>query len=76
MVVAVTEIIQLLSTLSEEENIRVTVTQAAKGGLLAGGGAFIGGILGGPPGICAGTCTIALLNQLQESTTVALSTLI
>ncbi len=47
-------IIGLLCTLCDEENLRVSVKESLKAAALAGITTFIGGLLGGPPGILAG----------------------
>lgn len=45
---------EVLEKLADEKQMRVTVSEAAKGGAIAGAGAFAGALLGGPPGILIG----------------------
>lgn len=54
MPVDVREVIELVSTLSEEENLRVTVTECAKAGLIAGVATTVGGVVAGPIGLLFG----------------------
>ncbi|KAG8185371.1 hypothetical protein JTE90_023117 [Oedothorax gibbosus] len=51
---AVSEIISFLGELAEEEDMRVTVQQTARGGCIAGGGAVVGGLTAGPVGLAVG----------------------
>ena len=51
---AVTEITEMLAKLAEEEQLRLSVTEAAKGGIIAGVCAFAGALVGGPVGIAVG----------------------
>ncbi|KAA0723567.1 Protein C19orf12 -like protein [Triplophysa tibetana] len=48
------DVMGLCCKISENRKIKATVQNSAKGGVTAGGGAFIGGLLGGPPGIFLG----------------------
>ena len=48
------DVMQLLAQLAEEEEIRVTVKGSAFGSLVAGLGAFLGGVTLGPPGLLIG----------------------
>ncbi|XP_076034673.1 protein C19orf12 homolog [Oratosquilla oratoria] len=61
------EIIDLLAELSEEENLRVTVKESVKGGLIAGATTVLGGMLLGPVGLAVGGTfggiTAAILSQ-------------
>ena len=54
MAFSLDDIIQLTAQLAEEKEMKVAVKESAKGGLIAGGSAFVGGLLGGPVGIAAG----------------------
>ncbi|XP_014772542.1 protein C19orf12 homolog [Octopus bimaculoides] len=47
-------ILDILYLISEEENIKVTVSESAKGGLITGISTAIGGVLLGPPGLALG----------------------
>lgn len=48
------DVMGLCCKITENRKIQATVHNSAKGGVTAGGGAFIGGLLGGPPGIFLG----------------------
>lgn len=61
MVLAVGDIIQLLTTLSREEDIRVSVKESLKGGAIAGSAACVGGVVAGPPGVAVGAAIGGLL---------------
>nr|CAB3226587.1 protein C19orf12 homolog [Phallusia mammillata] len=54
MPLPVAQVMEAISTIAREENIRVSVTQALRGGALAGGGAVVGALLGGPAGMAIG----------------------
>lgn len=54
MPVEINDVMAVLCQLADEENLRVTVTEALKGGAIAGAGAFVGALLGGPVGMAAG----------------------
>merc|ERR1712013_98316 len=67
MVLAYHDIMELLRVLSEDRNLRVTVTESGKGALVAGGVAGIGGLVLGPIGLAiggsVGGCLAAYLGQ-------------
>ncbi|XP_067007426.2 protein C19orf12 homolog isoform X2 [Anabrus simplex] len=48
------ELMNVLATLSEQQNLRVAVKESFKGGCIAGAGAMVGGMLLGPPGLAIG----------------------
>lgn len=48
------DVMRLCCELSAHEQIKVTVKNSTKGAMVAGGTAFIGGLLGGPAGIAVG----------------------
>lgn len=48
------ELISVAQQLSENQNLRVTVKESMKGACMAGGGALVGGLLGGPIGLAIG----------------------
>ena len=50
----VSEVIEVLVKLSEEENLRLTVVESVKGAATAGVGALIGGVIAGPIGLAVG----------------------
>ncbi|XP_060536160.1 protein C19orf12 homolog [Cylas formicarius] len=47
-------IVEICSLLAQQENLRVTLIESGKGALIAGFGAFFGGLLAGPPGLAIG----------------------
>lgn len=60
------DVVRLCCELSAHEHIKVAVKNSTKGALVAGGTAFVGGLLGGPPGIAVGKSQI----PLQKSQTL------
>ena len=54
MVIRTDEILSILSKLSDESGLKVTVHQSVKGGVVAGTACTIGGVLLGPPGLAIG----------------------
>ncbi|NWX85814.1 CS012 protein, partial [Nothoprocta ornata] len=48
------EVMQLFCHLSREKGMQAAVKHSGRGALLAGATAFIGGLVGGPPGIAVG----------------------
>ncbi|XP_037102954.1 protein C19orf12 homolog isoform X1 [Syngnathus acus] len=50
----VDDVMRLCCDISAHEQIKVAVKGSAQGAFVAGGGAFVGGLLGGPPGIAVG----------------------
>ena len=48
------DIVSLLSQLAEQEELKVTVKGSMLGSLMAGLGAFVGGVALGPPGLLLG----------------------
>lgn len=48
------DVMALCCKISESRQIKAAVQNSAKGAAAAGGGAFLGGLLGGPPGIFIG----------------------
>jgi len=54
MVLSYNDIMELLRVLSDDKNLRVTVTESGKGALVAGGVAGIGGLVLGPVGLALG----------------------
>ena len=51
---SVDEVMKLLGCISEYEDLKVTYKFSKKGAMIAGTVAFIGGLVGGPPGIAVG----------------------
>ncbi|KAL7406442.1 hypothetical protein ABVT39_019792 [Epinephelus coioides] len=50
----VDDVMRLCCELSAHDQIKVAVKNSTKGAMVAGGTAFVGGLLGGPPGIAVG----------------------
>lgn len=48
------DVMVLCCKISESRQIKAALQHSAKGAAAAGGGAFLGGLLGGPPGIFIG----------------------
>lgn len=48
------DVMRLCCEISAHEQIKVAVKNSTKGAMVAGGTAFVGGLLGGPPGIAVG----------------------
>nr|XP_055065671.1 protein C19orf12 homolog [Misgurnus anguillicaudatus] len=61
------DVIGLCCKISENRKIKVTVENSAKGAATAGGGAFIGGLLGGPAGIFLGATVGGVLGWWMTS---------
>ena len=53
--VDVSDVIDVLGILANERNLRVTVSESLKGGLLTGATTVVGGLLGGPVGLAIGS---------------------
>ena len=54
MVIKYEDILKIITTLGDDENLRITVKQSAKGGLIAGVSCAVGGLIAGPPGLAVG----------------------
>ncbi|NWI97752.1 CS012 protein, partial [Pitta sordida] len=67
MPVPVNEVMQLLCRVSEAKGMRAAVTHSGRGALLAGATAFLGGLVGGPPGIAVGGACGGLLGAWLTS---------
>ncbi|CAL8350566.1 unnamed protein product [Merluccius merluccius] len=48
------DVMRLCCDISADQNINITFRQSAKGAMMVGGCAFLGGLLGGPPGLAVG----------------------
>ncbi|NXV78830.1 CS012 protein, partial [Atlantisia rogersi] len=64
---SVDEVIQLFCQLSQEKGMKAAVKHSGRGFWLASGAAFIGGVLGGPPGIAVGAAFGGLLGAVMSS---------
>ncbi|NXV78831.1 CS012 protein, partial [Atlantisia rogersi] len=54
MPINVDDVMQLFCHLSQEKGMKAAVKHSGRGALLAGATAFLGGLVGGPPGIAVG----------------------
>ena len=78
MVVQYNDILKIITTLMDDENLQITVKQSAKGGLIAGISCTVGGLIAGPPGLAvggaAGGCLAAYFagNSFKPLSTVIL----
>uniref|UniRef100_I3J6B7 Chromosome 19 open reading frame 12 n=1 Tax=Oreochromis niloticus TaxID=8128 RepID=I3J6B7_ORENI len=61
------DVMRLCCEVSAHEEIKVAVKNSTKGAMVAGGSAFVGGLLGGPPGIAVGGAVGGLLGSWLTS---------
>ncbi|KAG9261195.1 hypothetical protein AMEX_G26183 [Astyanax mexicanus] len=61
------DIMKLCCELSEIQEMKAAVKNSGKGAVVAGGGAFVGGLLAGPVGIAAGGAVGGLLGMWMTS---------
>uniref|UniRef100_A0A7N5JB66 Uncharacterized protein n=1 Tax=Ailuropoda melanoleuca TaxID=9646 RepID=A0A7N5JB66_AILME len=61
MPIMVDDVMRLLGSIAEERKMKAAVKHSGKGALITGAVAFIGGLVGGPPGIAAGGAVGGLL---------------
>ena len=54
MVIRYNDIVQVITTLADEEQITVAARETLKGSLIAGGACALGGLVLGPPGLAIG----------------------
>ncbi|NXY50248.1 CS012 protein, partial [Ceuthmochares aereus] len=54
MPINVDDVVQLFCHLSQEKGMKAAFKHSGRGALLAGATAFLGGLVGGPPGIAVG----------------------
>ncbi|EPY79476.1 protein C19orf12 homolog [Camelus ferus] len=67
MPVVVKDIMKLLCSISEEKNMKATIRHSGRGALVAGAVAFVGGLVGGPPGVAFGGAVGGLLGAWMTS---------
>ncbi|NWH85116.1 CS012 protein, partial [Aegithalos caudatus] len=60
------DVMALLSHLAKVKGMKAAVTNSGKGALLTGASAFVGGVLGGPPGIAVGGAVGGLLGWITS----------
>lgn len=56
MPIEVDDIMKLLCSISHERKMKAAVKHSGRGALVVGTVAFVGGLVGGPPGIALGEC--------------------
>ncbi|XP_006887890.1 PREDICTED: protein C19orf12 homolog [Elephantulus edwardii] len=61
------DIMQLLCSVSEERKMKAAFKQSGKGALVTGAVAFVGGLVGGPPGLALGGAVGGLLGAWMTS---------
>ncbi|KAM7423580.1 hypothetical protein PAMA_000096 [Pampus argenteus] len=61
------DIMRLCCEISAHDQIKVAVKNSTTGAIAAGGAAFVGGMLGGPPGIAVGATVGGLLGSWLTS---------
>ncbi|XP_058702167.1 protein C19orf12 homolog isoform X1 [Poecile atricapillus] len=61
MPIRIDDVMALLSHVAKVKGMKAAVKHSGRGALLAGGSAFLGGLLGGPPGIAVGGAVGGLL---------------
>ncbi|XP_028257314.1 protein C19orf12 homolog [Parambassis ranga] len=61
------DVMRLCCEISSHDQIKVAVKNSTKGAMVAGGTAFVGGLLGGPPGIAVGGAVGGLLGSWMTS---------
>jgi len=66
MVIRYNDILELMTVLSEDKNLQVTVSESLKGGLTAGVAATLGGLLLGPRGLALGGALGGVLGAVMS----------
>lgn len=56
MPILVEDVMQLLCSISEERKMKAAFKHSGRGALVTGAVAFVGGLVGGPPGLAVGKC--------------------
>ncbi|KFP29141.1 Protein C19orf12 [Colius striatus] len=67
MPINVNDVMQLFCHLSQEKGMKAAIKHSGQGALLAGATAFIGGLVGGPPGIAVGGAFGGLLGAWMST---------
>ncbi|XP_041500835.1 protein C19orf12 homolog [Microtus oregoni] len=67
MPIQVDDIMKLLCSISHERKMKAAVKHSGRGALVAGTVAFVGGLVGGPPGIAFGGAVGGLLGAWMTS---------
>ncbi|NXT99096.1 CS012 protein, partial [Buphagus erythrorhynchus] len=66
MPVRADDVLKLLSHVARVKGMRAAVSHAGRGALLTGASAFVGGMLGGPPGIAVGGAVGGLIGWITS----------
>lgn len=64
MPIAVDDVMKLLCSVSQKRQMKAAVKHSGRGALVAGTVAFVGGLVGGPPGIALGECVFTATTSL------------
>ncbi|XP_033012591.1 protein C19orf12 homolog [Lacerta agilis] len=67
MPVSLNDVMQLLCHVSEERRMKAAFKHSGRGAIVAGATAFLGGLVGGPPGIAVGGAVGGLLGAWMTS---------
>ncbi|XP_027286109.1 protein C19orf12 homolog [Cricetulus griseus] len=67
MPIAVDDVMKLLCSVSQKRQMKAAVKHSGRGALVAGTVAFVGGLVGGPPGIALGGTVGGLLGAWMTS---------
>ncbi|EGW02467.1 Uncharacterized protein C19orf12-like [Cricetulus griseus] len=66
MPIAVDDVMKLLCSVSQKRQMKAAVKHSGRGALVAGTVAFVGGLVGGPPGIALGAAVNQILMVWEE----------
>ncbi|NXL77065.1 CS012 protein, partial [Leptocoma aspasia] len=66
MPIPVGDVMKLLSHIATVKGMKAAVTNSGRGALLTGASAFVGGMLGGPPGIAVGGAVGGLIGWMTS----------
>ncbi|XP_041599333.1 protein C19orf12 homolog isoform X2 [Vulpes lagopus] len=67
MPLVVEDVMRLLCSIAEERKMQAAVKHSGKGALVTGAVAFLGGLVGGPPGLAVGGAVGGLLGAWMTS---------
>ncbi|KAG3255750.1 protein C19orf12 homolog [Ictidomys tridecemlineatus] len=67
MPIVVSDIMKLLCSVSQESKMKAAVKHSGRGALVTGAVAFVGGLMGGPPGLAVGGAVGGLLGAWMTS---------
>lgn len=58
MPIVMEDVMKLLCSISGEKKMKAAVKHSGTGALVTGAVAFVGGLVGGPPGLAVGKCKL------------------